>query len=1338
MPLDTPGNPLYTQRDLRQILNERFSISELKDLCFSLNIDFEDFPSSNKIQLVVELIAYFNRTGRLQELTEYVIDARPQIDWPPLTTQPKPEEAPYKGLEFFRESDAHLFFGRESIVKELVYKVHQSNFLAVVGSSGSGKSSVVHARLIPSLKREGNWLVYAITPTDRPLLSLANALTRDTESVTIAVTLMDDMVKDDRSLDLHLRRSFSKPMSSKAGAVNPKYRQYLTELRDALRESFDAEEIRNICYKLQANYVFEPNRTLTENALELITFLERRERINELVQVVRQMRPNRIWDDPPIRIMEATQVPKKTTLPTRLLLIIDQFEELFTLCRDETERRSFINNLVNAAQANSLATIVIVLRADFYAHALQYDGLRQALAQNQIIIGPMTREELRQVIERPAEAASLNFEAGLVERILDDGDTEPGALPLISHALRVTWERRKGLTLTHAGYQAAGGIRGAFVQSAETVYLNLNSEEQLWARRIFLQLIELGEGTVDTRRRISKNDLIIRLDNTTDAESTPKRIAWGTRMPPDLPTLEDAIIIKSVLTTLINARLIVVDLENVEIAHEALIREWPRLREWLDEDRENLRVHRQLSRATQEWLMSGRNDSFLYRGTRLVQIREWVQINPEYLNEVENQFIIASEQSAKPGFSFPPEITWNGCLFTLRRSGLLLTGVIIVIILIVVALSSANRTVQTLPFVALALLIVIYLFNRNWNNIVVPFQNWSSARSHYSRYAEQWEGCTPLQKLVLLLAPANTSFSAEDLESQFSILGAGSDASNIQLSLTSLTQKEMVVEENGKWRIAHHKPLVRHRQEQHARLISLITQTREENPFFKRAFEFLRRAGLTIEQVLEKPVYLCQAGDSLSPALQSQLSFPVCLSFFIGTHMNGDHILKIREWAKELDGKTNSVLLLTNCRLTDAAWAQIGTLNLSSFHIIPIDHVSVDEGLAKKREGLVLAAEVEKWLGLTFDPYAESKPVTGVFSFFGREAQITQLLRNLENGTSFGIFGLRKMGKTSLLKTLRDRAPYPVTLVSAQPSLTALYQRSFEYWAQWIKVHYHREWQPPKITRDESPGAFATKIIGLFDWLKSEGLDARLGLFLDEAETIVPDPEETGEKLHLYLGLVRALRGLIDEDHPLTLVVASLNPSITRINNWGREQNPTYSLFKENNLPPLTQDDCIQMVRNIGSQVGLVYDEDSLQAIADLSGGHPFLARQLCSVLFSLRDRELGQIRRDEIDGAVHHFIYSDQTVPYLDAGIWQDAGNAHLWSSPEQAEENQSVLLELAKADGLLSTEDLLSPNPAVRRESIIGLTNYGIIYDPEPGLYAIKFGLLREWLRHRKLGLG
>jgi hypothetical protein len=215
------------------------------------------------------------------------------------------------------------------------------------------------------------------------------------------------------------------------------------------------------------------------------------------------------------------------------------------------------------------------------------------------------------------------------------------------------------------------------------------------------------------------------------------------------------------------------------------------------------------------------------------------------------------------------------------------------------------------------------------------------------------------------------------------------------------------------------------------------------------------------------------------------------------------------------------------------------------------------------------------------------------------------------------------------------------------------------------------------------------------------------------------------------------VRGLVDEDGRLSLVVASLNPSINRINAWDGEQNPTFNLFQEIYLPTLTREDCMLMVRNIGRQVGLVYDDDSLDAISALSGGHPFLARQLCSVLYRQRGCQPGQVGIVDIPTGVDHFIYDEQTVAHLDAGIWQDAGNPVLWGEA-QAQVNRVLLLELARADSPVPQDALLdTPDADLRRTALINLERFHFIHQPEPGHYALCYGLLRTWLRRRKLGL-
>jgi WD40 repeat protein/DNA-binding SARP family transcriptional activator len=449
---------------------------------------------------------------------------------------PAPGEPPFKGLQFFDEADADMFFGREVLTTKLIEHLHRLpspttgegpgvRFLAViVGASGSGKSSIVRAGLIPALKHEQpQWRVHVITPTAHPLEALAIALTHDSESITAAATLLDDLAREPRSLAL-----FSKRM-------------------------------------LTANH------------------------------------------------------------SSHLLLVIDQFEELFTLCRDEFEREAFIDNLLTALTpgpspnvGEGSITLILTLRADFYGHLAQYPELREAVAQQQQYIGPMTAEELRRAIEEPAKHGGWQLQPGLVDLMLRDVGDEPGALPLLSHALLETWQRRSGRTLTLKGYADSGGVHGAIAFTAETIYQQLSIEEQSLARHIFLELTELGEGTEDTRRRVKVNELITQPDHADE--------------------------VHAVLDTLAVARLITLGEETVEVAHEALIREWSRLHDWLDEDREGLQLHRHLSEAAHDWELLEHDPGALYRGARLAQANEWAANNPAILNALERAFLAASQE----------------------------------------------------------------------------------------------------------------------------------------------------------------------------------------------------------------------------------------------------------------------------------------------------------------------------------------------------------------------------------------------------------------------------------------------------------------------------------------------------------------------------------------------------------------------------------------------------------------------------------------------------------------------------------------------------------------------
>lgn len=434
---------------------------------------------------------------------------------------------PYKGLNYFDEADADLFVGREEITTKLTERVlslasdsvqEEPRFLAIVGASGSGKSSLVRAGLVSALrwnKASTDWHIHVLTPTAHPLESLAAALS---DSVSGTATLMDDLARDWRSLQIFTKRKW--------GEANGR----------------------------------------------------------------------------------------------RVLLVIDQFEELFALCRSEEERGCFIGNLLTAAsETDGPVMVLITLRADFYAPCANYPALREALARSQEFIGAMSHAELRRSIEEPARRGRWELESGLVNLLLHDVGHEPGALPLLSHALFETWQRRRGRLMTMSGYASSGGVRGAIAETAEMVFSDqFTREQRAIARRIFLRLTELGDeaGAGDTRRRATFDELILRP--------------------------EEAATTHAVLKALADARLITTTEHAAEVAHEALIREWPTLHGWLEENREGLRLHRQLTETTQDWSSMDHDPDLLYRGARLAQTREWAFTHESEMNELEREFLNAS------------------------------------------------------------------------------------------------------------------------------------------------------------------------------------------------------------------------------------------------------------------------------------------------------------------------------------------------------------------------------------------------------------------------------------------------------------------------------------------------------------------------------------------------------------------------------------------------------------------------------------------------------------------------------------------------------------------------
>lgn len=411
---------------------------------------------------------------------------------------PAPGEPPYKGLAYYTEADAEIFFGRQKLSDHLVARLRKERFLALVGASGSGKSSVLRAGAVPRLQAR-NWQIHLVKPGAEPLVALANTLTQ--EELDPAVT--DALVES------------------------------LATRRDTLLKVGD---------KLAARHNAEG-----------------------------------------------------------LLLAVDQFEETFTQCKDPDTRNAFVANLVAVAQAQGATTVVICIRADFYDRVSEFAALTDLVSQQQAYVTRMAPEELVRVIAEPAKRGGWQFVEGLVEQFVEDVGREPGRLPLLSHALLETWKRRRGVVMTLGGYREAGGVEGAIAQTAEQTLNRLIEQaagfEEV-TREIFLGLTALGEGSEDTRRVAGREELSIGVaDEAVD----------------------------SVLEELIAARLVTVREDEVEVAHEALIRRWPRLQEWLEDNRERLRFERQVAHDAQEWERLDRDRGALYRGARLARAVEWLQ-----------------------------------------------------------------------------------------------------------------------------------------------------------------------------------------------------------------------------------------------------------------------------------------------------------------------------------------------------------------------------------------------------------------------------------------------------------------------------------------------------------------------------------------------------------------------------------------------------------------------------------------------------------------------------------------------------------------------------------------
>jgi WD40 repeat protein len=310
----------------------------------------------------------------------------------------------------------------------------------------------------------------------------------------------------------------------------------------------------------------------------------------------------------------------------RQVIVVDQFEELFAPGIDESVQREFVVSLAAAArpeQDSPRAVVVLGLRADFHGPCARHPELVAALERHQVIVGPMTTAQLRTAIVEPAEQAGLGLRPGLVELLLRDtganpdddrsAEHDPGALPLLSHALLSTWQRRTGRVLTLEGYQATGGVPGALRQTARQTYDSLTPPVRAAARSALLSMVDAGPDTPGTRRRVPLAEL---------------RTAGGG------PGTTDA-----ALAAFADARLITLDGGTAVLTHEALIRAWPELRGWLEQDREFLSWRARLDERRREWDTAGRDHGLLPRGAELAAAGDWLRDRPGDLSEPARDYI---------------------------------------------------------------------------------------------------------------------------------------------------------------------------------------------------------------------------------------------------------------------------------------------------------------------------------------------------------------------------------------------------------------------------------------------------------------------------------------------------------------------------------------------------------------------------------------------------------------------------------------------------------------------------------------------------------------------------
>ncbi|MFJ4580939.1 nSTAND1 domain-containing NTPase [Streptomyces echinatus] len=543
---------------------------------------------------------------------------------------------PYRGLAPYRREDARWFFGRERSTNTLVAQLHAAErsggLIMLVGASGAGKSSLLNAGLVPAI-RGGALNTGAGAGRNGPQA--------------------DGAAQAQQSQKLPSAPSSPSAPSGPTAPSGSSASSGPSALSGPPTPSATSQPAPPPAAGSPAEPVADPAADPPGPVLQLVPGAdplgELVRRVPGLADVAAEAReaerqasrnPALPGGDAPhvargVRKAFAAWASHANSPDDRPVVIVDQFEEAFTLCSDEVDRRTFIQFLHAActppAGSGEPAPVRVVLgiRADFYEQCLGYPELADALQHRHMVLGPLTSTELREAVTGPAKAVGLELESGLAELIVREvsadgprGAHDAGVLPLLSHALLATWQRRKAGKLTLAGYRASGGIQGAVAATAERAWSGLDPAARTAARLLLLRLVRLGEDTQATRRRGTRRQLA---EESADPGKTEES-----------------------LEALVRARLVTLDADTVEITHEALLHAWPRLRHWIDEGRGDHLLRQRLEEDGRSWEDSGRDSSLLYRGSRLEQARSWARsAGDTYLTRSAVEFLAASVRLRK-------------------------------------------------------------------------------------------------------------------------------------------------------------------------------------------------------------------------------------------------------------------------------------------------------------------------------------------------------------------------------------------------------------------------------------------------------------------------------------------------------------------------------------------------------------------------------------------------------------------------------------------------------------------------------------------------------------------